>query len=229
MLWWDYVAAFEDKCAGSVNTWNDACSNTILSSLKIDHNTVDACIANSGGLTTGENTLLEGALSDRDESGVFYLPTVYINNQAYRGSLDCPDMSDGVDVDINQCGVLEAICTGYASGTAPDLCYTASSCPLGVTHRDACGVCGGTTTDEDKCSEGGSPFPIWAIFFIVVTGIGAVAAGVYCYMLRQQNVMRDDIDALLKRYLPLEEGGHSMNHPMNNMGTSSHDPMNSFA
>lgn len=81
ILWWDYVSEFDEKCGGAVNTWTDACANTIMSSLGIDHTAVDTCIANSGGLASGQNTLLDKALVDRAESGVFYLPTVYINDQ----------------------------------------------------------------------------------------------------------------------------------------------------
>lgn len=62
---------------------------------------------------------------------------------AYRGDLDCPEMKDGIDVEIKQCGVLEAICGGFSVDAKPDVCFTASQCPLGVTHRDACGICGG--------------------------------------------------------------------------------------
>lgn len=52
------------------------------------------------------------------------------------------------------------------------------------------GVCGGV--------------PAWGIMAIVFICVSVVGAGVYMYMKRQHNALRDDIDTLLKQYLPLD-------------------------
>jgi hypothetical protein len=66
---------------------------------------------------------------------------------------------------------------------------------------DPCGVCGGSGTSP--CLSAGA---IVGIVFGALGVLALVGLGVYFYMKRQNNKMREDIDSLLKQYLPLEGG-----------------------
>ena len=213
-LWWNYVTQFDADCAPSSSTWNDDCAGTILGNLGLSHSWVTDCMANSGGTTAdAENYLLEEEMQAKADGGIFYLPTVTINNVAHRGTLDCPE-----PLDVSTCTVLEGICAGFATGTAPAACTSSPGCSLGEV-RDECNVCNGdgmidkcgscksqASESFDVCSDeaSSSSFPVAGIITIVAVCVAVVGLGVYMYMRRQQAAMRDDIDALLKRYLPLE-------------------------
>lgn len=76
-------------------------------------------------------------------------------------------------------------------------------CPL-PKQLDACKVCGG---DGSTCSGATlSTGAIVGIVFGALVVVGLVGVGVYFYMQYQSKKMREDIDSLLKQYLPLEGG-----------------------
>jgi len=298
--WWDYVSTYQTTCAGSKSTWTQQCSYGVLNSLGINSGNVDICVTNSGGTTTGPNTLLDAEMQKVVEDGVFYLPTVIINNAAYRGSMSCP-----TPISYTSCGVLGAICSGYPPDKLPCACNSSIGCDLCVyrdecgqcggtgkvdvcglclpqdnpqynkscagcdgvpnsgakadpcgkcggngsadscgrclqqgdptrvdnggydacgvclsysdqrynqtcagcdgvpnsdVKRDDCGVCGGTKT-KDQCGTGLS---VGAIVAIAISSFAVVGLGVFFFLKRQQAKMRDDIDALLAQYQPLD-------------------------
>eukprot|EP00808_Paulinella_micropora_P010848 g70476.t1 len=134
--WWDYVSKFQEKCALEDDLWTEACSNSVLDLVRIDRNMVKNCV--DGSKTSGDkNTLLDAEVKALGADGIFYLPTVIINSVQYRGSLHCAQ-----PLDVVHCGVLEAICSGYAPDTQPCACDSTSGCGL-CEYRDACGICGG--------------------------------------------------------------------------------------
>lgn len=96
---------------------------------------------------------------------------------------------------------------------------------------DACGDCksrssANFTTDRSLCPGfepavgpgSGDSFPIGAIIGIVAGSVLLLAGGVYWYMRRQNDRMKDDIDSLLKQYLPLDGASASSNGKL--MGSS---------
>ena len=48
-------------------------------------------------------------------------PTVVVNGQQFRGTLDCTNAND-----LERCGVLAAICASFANGAAADICTAVS-------------------------------------------------------------------------------------------------------
>lgn len=77
--------------------------------------------------------------------------------------------------------------------------------------RDICGNCPtegvSAPNDESECSGGGG-FPVWGVALIVIGCVFVVGGGVFFYMRRREDAMRQDIDSLLKQYLPM--GDQSM-------------------
>jgi hypothetical protein len=53
---------------------------------------------------------------------------------------------------------------------------------------------------------------IGAIIGISIGFVAVAAVGVFVYMRRQQNILKNDIDSLLKQYLPLD-AANSLAHP----------------
>lgn len=87
---------------------------------------------------------LDAEIQGRHVTGIFSIPTLIINNSPFRGNLICSN-----PINAFTCGPLEAICSGYASGTAPDACTGSISCAFGVV-QDECGVCG-SNGEIDPC------------------------------------------------------------------------------
>ncbi|CAN0512408.1 unnamed protein product, partial [Laminaria digitata] len=103
---------------------------------------------------------------------IVIVPTVFVNNVAERGG-------------VSTASVLGAICDGYASGAAPEVCqcaghlnnYLVDEC---VRNRGTGGAGGGT-------SVGGTMFFLGAV-------VGAMAAaGLVHYFKRTQMQLRDEV------------------------------------
>jgi len=138
-LWWQYVNKFETDCAANPSTFTIECSDGILSTLGMK-SFVSACVSGSGGYHDmgPSNSLIDKELAERRDLGVYEMPSVFVNNVKYGGSLTC-----NKPVDVATCGVLSEICNRYASGTQPNVCAPTDGCEIGHV-RDDCGVCGGT-------------------------------------------------------------------------------------
>jgi hypothetical protein len=140
-VWWDYVSSYS-KC----KTGGTDCSNSVMAQLHINSTAVGNCVTASGGLSSNNvNTLLEAELIQLGLDGVFYFPTMFINNVPYRGSLTCTE-----PINVNWCGPLQSICAGYAPGSLPCACTSDAGCDLCV-KKDICGVCGGTNSTCVGC------------------------------------------------------------------------------
>lgn len=226
LAWWNYVLTFEQVCAQGPQTFNEACSAGIMRNISdINEAAVTSCIAVAGGVVGDvANRILDAQVLAIQQKGVFTFPSVFINDSPYRGTLNCP-----APIRNSLCGVLNGICDGYMPGTAPAPCNTSDGCTMG-TVKDACNVCGGDG-QWDACHVCWSPknpafnktcadcrgIP-WGpntncpksqylktpvIIGVVVGASAVVAICVFIYMKRQQSQLRDDIDQLLNRYLPL--------------------------
>jgi len=97
---------------------------------------------------------------------------------------------------VDACGM----CLSYTDSRFNKSCVGCDGVPnSGVTY-DECGECGGSKT-KTECGRGLS---VGAIVAISVTAFVVVGLGVFFFLKRQQAKMRDDIDALLAQYQPLE-------------------------
>jgi len=199
--WWDYISQFEAKC-GTKQRWGETCANEILSALSISPAEVKQCIKESGGTEAkSTNTLLEKAINDAKAQNIVYTPTFVVNGTPYRGSLSCPD-----PLDVSTCGPLQMICEGFEDGKRPAACSSSPGCPLGQV-KDACNVCGGKAKDISECideKKSGGGVSVGTVIIIVLVVVIIVGVAVFFYMRRQQNVLKDDIDSLLRQYLPLD-------------------------
>lgn len=202
LKWWSYVSLFEQQCSIDETTWTSECSRRIMGTAGFSGtqiNAIEKCYTDANVDGDAGIDLLDAQVTKKRDEGVFYLPTVNINGASYRGDLRCP-----YPIDIKTCSVLSAICSGYTEGTAPKACDSSPGCHLGQ-QRDACGNCGG----DGNC--GG--VSAGAVFGIVLLCIIVAGGAVFVYMRRQQTVLRDDIDSLLKQYLPMdEEAAGSLNN-----------------
>jgi len=129
------------------------------------------------------------------------------------GSLDkcqrCLQPNDPLRVDnggYDACGV----CLSYSDPRFNKSCAGCDGIPNSGMQRDDCGVCGGTKT-KDQCGTGLS---VGAIVGIALACFTVVGVGVFIFLKRQQAKMRDDIDALLAQYQPLDGAARPQhNHP----------------
>lgn len=184
LAWFTYVERLATQC--SDDAWavpTGDCSFQVMDSLGIPglKERVQNCylpLASVDG-TNQTNPILEAEIAKQDKSGVFNLPQALVNNRPYFGSLACPS-----PIQPSTCGLLAMICKGFKEDTQPLYCQ-------------------GPTTEQTNTSSGSS---VGAVIGIVIA-FGVVAGiAVYVYMKRQNMAMRDDIDSLLKQYLPLEGG-----------------------
>jgi hypothetical protein len=68
------------------------------------------------------------------------------------------------------------MCAGYMPGTAPEVCNP-NGCDNGIA-RDACGVCGGSATDDSNC-EAKSKFPTGAVIGVIILCCVLIGGGTY--------------------------------------------------
>lgn len=226
--YWTYINKFEDA-DGCVNkTTTDANGETVMDwekcSFALIRSTVSSdvekavktCIESSGGygdMIDEENTMIAKELSWKKELSLYLRPTVIVNEQRVIGSVACP--TNGTP---ENCGVLGAICTGFANRDDVAVCRGPIDQDCADIYKDACGTCNGKTTNKSNCgssasggsggaaaSQGGG-VGVGAIIAIALVFLVAVAGMVYWYMKRREDAMREDIDSLLKQYLPMQDG-----------------------
>lgn len=194
-LWFDYTVyrAQTLNCIKQV-PYSQECSKTAMTSVGIpgaDVEIIFSYLTSSISYTSNTTVpILETELNWYEEYLPLQSPWLVINDAPYFGSYSCP-----TPLSEETCGTLAALCAGFNSSLPmPDIC---AGCV-----RDACGVCNGDATDSSQCSSGS--FPTGAVIGVVIVCCVLIGGGVYWYMKRQNNKMRDDIDSLLKQYLPLE-------------------------
>jgi len=224
-LWFDYVNKFEKECvsgdAPKYEKWKSGeCSWDVMSNLGMDVDKIKQIMKDSGELKeefkgdekeNWKNKIFETERKNLDLYGgaIIKIPWVIVNDKPIYGGLDCPQ-----PLSQATCAPLSAVCQGFKEGTAPEACTDAN-------FDWECAYTGFLPHQPDNMchhypSGGSSGLTRWQIFWIIVLVLlacGCIGAVVYWYMKREQQIMRDDIDSLLKQYLPLDgtdrgENGH---------------------
>jgi len=146
--WWEYTSLFVDQCCTpndhitgvcTKENWSVECSESVMDSINIgDIDAIRSCV------TDRKEDLLQEAIDYRHRDGIYFIPSLIINNSPFRGTLSCAN-----PINSFTCGPLEAICAGYATGTAPDTCYGDMQCELGM-KTDCAQNCGGSAV-IDAC------------------------------------------------------------------------------
>jgi hypothetical protein len=194
--WWDYVNEFNTRCGNSDYFTNDDCIKDVYKHSKVDGKLIDNCIADTGGTDgTNKNSRLDSELMSQEQRGVVVIPTAYVNNAPIRGALTASN-------------VFAAICSGYAVGTAPDICKKCSGCS-DVTGCVTKGKCvGGYAANTGRSADGVSTHTFAMSMFIVI-GV-FVGLGVWHYNKTRED-MREQVRGILAEYMPLEDNDHGMN------------------
>jgi hypothetical protein len=116
--WWEYVVAVDQQCDNFGHKGlSPACKDgqqqkQVMRTLKIEVDDIEQCEATHG------EALLEEQLRDRHQESIFVMPTVVINDQQYRGNVDCTNPAD-----LQRCSVLKAICAGFSNASKlPGIC-----------------------------------------------------------------------------------------------------------
>merc|ERR1711998_467859 len=163
------------------------------------------------GEDSGVNTIMEEEITVRKNMNIILRPAILVNEQKFIGSVACPNPQSP-----STCGVFGAICNGFANSSQVPACdpIPDPDCDLGV-KKDECGVCGGNSTAEMCASSaaggssgsGGSEedkngVRAGVVIAIALICLVIVAGGVFCYLKRREDAMKEDIDNLLKQYLP---------------------------
>jgi hypothetical protein len=183
--WWDYVVEFLARCDAEEYFTNEDCIKDAMKRSNIEFNAIDRCMEKAGG-TEGdvENTILEGSLDSREQSGVVILPSFFVNQAPLRGALTTGE-------------VFEAICSGYASGSEPDVCVKCMKCD----DAQSCvsiGHCPGAVGSMDAVS-----MPVFLgslVAVIIVFGF----LGLIQWQ-RSQRQMRSQVRGIMAEYMPLDE------------------------
>jgi hypothetical protein len=183
--WWDYVEEFMYRCDTEQYFSNYECAKDAMKHAGVDFHVVANCVADSGGLETDtKNQLLETQLAEKDATGVVIVPTMYVNKTPIRGALSLAT-------------VFKAICAGYASGHAPEVCQLCATCSDEVTCVEK-GHCNGQTPAGGIVSM--------PIFIASLGGVVLLFACIgFVQWRRSQAQMRDQVRGILAQYMPLDE------------------------
>lgn len=143
--WWTYAGLFASHCVGflpnSTMDMSRSCSERQQIRADIDPQLTQACVTAAGGdsYRGGVNTMLQAELDLKTRNRVWVMPSLFVNKEAYRGSLACP-----APISLSTCPVLGAICAGFPDEDKPPACQDTYCWQA----RDVCGVCGG---DGSSC------------------------------------------------------------------------------
>ncbi len=190
--YWDYISEFLYRCDSDDYFSSEDCVKDAFKHSKIDYNTIDKCMNDSGGLEKGSNSLLDREIEASQQVGVVVLPTMFVNSAPLRGSLT-----------IN--AVFNAVCAGFFEGSEPDICHS-------------CGGCSDITTCLNKghCprspSSGGVSKRTFGMTLVAMCAIfGAIG---YIHWRKTREEMRDQVRGILAEYMPLEGGENDLHNPM---------------
>ena len=180
--WWNYVMNFMDNCDTETGFMDDNCIAGVYASSGVDGKKIDQCMISSGGLDGDVvNTILEEQLQAKESSGVVIIPAVFVNGAVLRGSLTFKT-------------VFQAVCAGYSSGTAPEVCRRCVSCPDEATCSTT-GYCPGA---KDGISAG--------VFAVCLFAMAALFGFAFVWQYRKnQRVMREQVRGIVAEYMPLDE------------------------
>ena len=203
--WWNYVTNFIESCdtgiIGSDGTtpmlsFNDVdCVASAMRSANIDEQVTLDCMKSSGELVPNSNAtnhLLDQELIDQKQAGVVLIPSLVVNGAVIHGSLSFST-------------VLKAICSGFATGSEPDVCINCANCRDEldcITHH---GMCRSGESNSILNGSGdsvtGIPLGIFSIVLLVVT----ICFGCLMVMFsrRQQTLMHDQVRGVVAEYMPV--------------------------
>lgn len=117
--YWDYMIDFYQRCLNvTTPTFNDACANLALKSVKIPNEEINKCMKSGFVDIAGKdqntyeifssNTLLDQDNQDKVIYSIDYIPGIVINDRNFLGGWRADN-------------VFEAICAGYKQ--KPEVCY----------------------------------------------------------------------------------------------------------
>lgn len=199
--YWDYISEFFTRCDNVDFFSNKSCVDDALKRAKVDVNTIEHCMEDSGGVQAGRNTFLDLEIAAQARRGVVILPTIYVNSVALRGAL-------------TENTLITAICAGFVGDTAPAVCSMCASCPDKVGCVTSGGVCkdgpkglpsGGAGAGGDSVSKRS-----FGLTLLALTAMFGAAA--YVNWKRSKDDIQSEVRGILSEYMPLgggkdEEGG----------------------
>ncbi|CAJ1953045.1 unnamed protein product [Cylindrotheca closterium] len=180
--WWAYLNHFTEQCMEQKDEEyfaNEDCLKDAFSHASIDQATIDACMKDSGDITSDStNTMLEEAMKSVEEYGAFESPTVLVNGVPLTWNALTPKT------------VFDVYCHAWEYGMAPHACYKCEFCgdPVACIARDPMEC---HPDDGKEPEDGPSPSPSkgsgsgkgmkgrhWGWFFVFCCMAGA---GGYVY------------------------------------------------
>jgi hypothetical protein len=182
--WWDYVDEFLYRCDGAEFFTSDDCIKDAMTHANVDYGKIKGCMDDAGGVEgAGENTILEDELTAREAAGVVILPSFFVNQAPLCGALTTSE-------------VFEAICSGYAAGSEPDVCLKCNKCD-DIQTCVTLGHCPGSG-NMDTVS---TPVFVGALLSVVIifSCIGLIQ------WQRSQRQMRAQVRGILAEYMPLDK------------------------
>lgn len=197
-IWWDYVIEFEQRCAASDYFSDTACIQEVYHRAQVDGDMVERCMTDSGGtIADGANTKLDFELNAQTDRGVVILPTTFVNTAAIHGAL-------------TPSNVFNAVCAGFADGTAPESCNTCSSCKDTIFCVGQ-GYCKANDSSGGPAESGVSGHAFATSMLIVIGCFSTLGAW---YYKRTKDELREHVRGIMAEYMPLDDNEGDLGNPM---------------
>lgn len=100
-MFWNYVKYFNETCSN--NNFTKRCSELAMKDAQIDSDDIEECIERSFDGSNPEkddNKILRSEKELLIQSGIFFYPTIIINNQTFRGDIETDE-------------IMRAVCAGF--------------------------------------------------------------------------------------------------------------------
>ena len=203
-LMWSYWESFYANCAYANATqgqFSAQCSYAMMRRLAAGTPAVSDPTSSVQQCYTGKMAPVGNAILYFEQligTWATYNPVVkgvraWINNESYTGDVQCR-----LPITEATCGPLSAICYGYADAQYPQPCLWDNQCTFGTMNCTGISVVTG--------NSGGSGVSAGTVVGIVIAFLVILTAGLYYWYRRQQRRMKEEVDALLKQYLPMDPG-----------------------
>jgi PA domain len=197
--YWQYMEQFNVRCNTADYFMEIDCIKDVYKHSDIDGDRVESCMIDSG-ITTSDtiNNKLEKEIEQQSKQGVIIIPSAFVNGAVIRGALN-----------VNN--IFSAICSGFADGTAPDVCRC-NGCADVIGCIDNKLVCKGGSTggvsyttypsDEDHIS-----YRSFTVSILLL--VGTLSTIGFMYYKRSQETVRSHVRDILAEYMPLQDNGDS--------------------
>ena len=197
--WWNYVNEFLKRCNEPDYFANADCINDVYAHSGIDGKKIAQCMEDSGGVDGDkDNNKLKSEIDEQRNMGVVLVPTSFVNEAQVRGAMSADN-------------IFEAICSGYAEGTKPEICQKCDKCPdIGdcVSNK---GTCAAGPVPTDGTAKVSAHTFASSMFIMICLFMGAG----YWYYNRTREEMREQVRGILAEYMPLEDSGDDGGSPRN--------------